>query len=59
MKLSEIGLSDLKKFDSRINEDVFNILNAKSSVDSRNSYGGTSSEQVKKQLRYWKKRLND
>ena len=59
MKLSEIELSDLKKFDSRINKDVFNILNVKSSVDSRNSYGGTSSEQVKKQLRYWKKRLND
>ena len=59
IKLSEIQLSDLKKFDSRINKDVFNILNVKSSVDSRNSYGGTSSEQVKKQLRYWKKRLND
>ncbi len=58
IKLSEIKLSDLKQFDTRINKNVFSVLSTKNSIESRDSFGGTSSKQVKKQLHYWKKQLN-
>ena len=37
---------------------VFPVLQVAQSVKSRDSFGGTAPAQVKKQVRYWKKRLS-
>jgi argininosuccinate lyase len=57
-KLSEMSMLDLKAIDQRITKEVFSILSVENSIESRNSYGGTSSAQVKKQIRFWKRKLN-
>ena len=39
-------LQEFRGFAKVISEDIYNILDLKKSVDSRNSMGGTSLEQV-------------
>lgn len=58
LELSQLKLNDLQKIEKRITADVFNYLDVKSSVESRNSYGGTSPIQVKKQIDLAKKYLS-
>ena len=58
IKLSEFSLSDLKKFEPNINEKVFKVLSPESSIESRNSFGGTALREIKRQIRFWKRRLN-
>ena len=41
----------------RITDDVFSVLSVQNSVKSRTSFGGTAPTEVRKQIRYWKKRL--
>jgi argininosuccinate lyase len=36
---------------------VFSVLSVENSVKSRVSYGGTAPNEVRKQVRAWKKRL--
>jgi len=55
--LSEIPLSDWQKFSSFFKKDVYKLLDAKLSVAAKKSTGGTSFNEVKKQLNNWKKRL--
>ena len=50
LQLNELKLIDLQKIEKKITKDVFNFLDAKSSIDSRTSYGGTSPVMVQKQL---------
>jgi argininosuccinate lyase len=45
-ELAEMTLQEFRGFASAISEDIYNILDLKKSVDSRNSIGGTSLEQV-------------
>ena len=40
-----------------ITDDVFSVLSVQNSVKSRTSFGGTAPSEVRKQIRYWKKRL--
>ena len=58
IKLSDLSLSDLKKFEPKINEKVFKVLSPESSIESRNSFGGTALREIKRQIRFWKRRLN-
>ncbi len=58
IKLSELSLSDLTKIEPKISEKVFQILSPEKSVESRNSFGGTASKEIKKQIRFWKRKLN-
>ena len=58
IKLSELSLDDFKKVDPNINKNVFKILSPESSIESRNSFGGTASREIKRQIRFWKRRLN-
>jgi len=51
LKLSEVPLRDLRFFSSKFNKDVYELLDAKKSVNLKTSFGGTSPEQVKKQLK--------
>ncbi len=45
--LSELSLDELKKFNSSIEEDVFQVLTLEGSVASRNHIGGTAPAQVR------------
>jgi argininosuccinate lyase len=45
--LSELTLSDLKKFSRLVEEDVFSVLTLEGSVKSRDHVGGTAPDQVK------------
>ncbi len=55
--LEKLSLEELQSIHSGITEDVFSVLSVKKSVASRSSFGGTAPIQVKKQIRYWEKRL--
>jgi argininosuccinate lyase len=43
-------LGDLQKIEPKINKNIFNFLNVVNSVNSRQSHGGTSPIEVKKQI---------
>ena len=49
-ELEEMTLQEFKGFASVISEDVYTILDLKKSVDSRNSVGGTSLQQVQEAI---------
>lgn len=57
-KISSLTIKELKKYSGQFGVDLKNILNAKSSVRLKTSFGGTSPVAVKKQLKRWKVRLN-
>ena len=42
----------------KINKSVFKVLSPENSIESRNSFGGTASREIKRQIRFWKRRLN-
>lgn len=44
--LSEIGLDEYKKFESKIDKDIFEIFNPKSSVNLKKTTGGTAIDAV-------------
>ena len=56
-KISELPASGLKKYSPKLDTDVKNILNARTSVGLKNSYGGTSPKLVLRQFGRWTKRL--
>jgi argininosuccinate lyase len=45
--LADLSLSDLQKFSSMINDDVYQVLTLEGSIASRNHIGGTAPTQVK------------
>ncbi len=53
--LSEIALENLKMVDSRIDEDVLEYLNLRNSMNARDSQGGTSTKETKRQIEYFEK----
>jgi argininosuccinate lyase len=55
--LEKLALADLKSTHPGITEDVYSVLTVQNSVRSRQSFGGTAPAQVRKQIRYWRKRL--
>ena len=57
LHLHELKLSDMQKIEPKITKEIFNFLDVKNSVKSRNSYGGTSPSQVKIQIENAKKYL--
>jgi argininosuccinate lyase len=56
--LHKLPLADMKKIESRITKDVFDVLSVERSVTSRTSYGGTAPKNVRMQARKWLKRLD-
>jgi argininosuccinate lyase len=56
--LDRLPLSDMKKIESRITKDVFDVLAVERSVRSRTSFGGTAPDNVRAQARQWLKRLD-
>ena len=55
--LDKLSLEDLKAINGAITEDVFGVLSVAASVKSRTSFGGTAPAEVRRQIRYWRKRL--
>lgn len=55
--LGRLSLSELQAIHPAVTEDVFKFLSPDKSVKSRKSYGGTAPQEVRRQIRYWKKRL--
>ena len=55
--LEQLALSDLQSIHPAITDDVYSVLSTAASVKSRKSFGGTAPAEVKRQVRYWKKRL--
>jgi argininosuccinate lyase len=55
--LEKLALEDLQSIHSGITKDVFSVLSVQNSVKSRTSFGGTAPNEVRRQIRYWKKRI--
>jgi argininosuccinate lyase len=55
--LERLSLEDLQAIDARINDSIFSVLSVNASVKSRSSFGGTAPQEVRRQIRYWRKRL--
>ncbi|NQT00294.1 MAG: argininosuccinate lyase [Candidatus Omnitrophica bacterium] len=51
--LSEIPITQWKKFSSLFGKDVYKLLNSLTSVSRKRSSGGTNPDQVKRQLKNW------
>lgn len=49
-KLEDITLEEYQQFYPQINNEIFKVVDVQNCVDSKNSYGATSSNQVKIQL---------
>jgi len=54
-QLEELELSSLQNLEAGIEEDVFSILTLQSSLNRRNSYGGTAPAQVRAQIQLLEK----
>jgi argininosuccinate lyase len=53
--LNEISLNELQKFYKDLDKSVLKVFNVRNSMNSKNSYGGTSSGNVKKMIKKYKK----
>jgi argininosuccinate lyase len=53
--LDKISLEELKKFYKNLDKSVLKIFNVKNSMNSKNSYGGTASNNIKKMIKKYKK----
>ena len=47
----------LKRFYKNLNNNVLKIFNVKNSMNSKNSYGGTSERNIKNMIRKYKKEI--
>ena len=54
-KLNQLNFSEVKKIKNNLDKKVMNIFNVKNSVDSKTSYGGTSTKNIKKMISKLKK----
>ncbi|KIM13178.1 MAG: argininosuccinate lyase [Sulfurovum sp. FS08-3] len=57
LDISQLSLEDLQSIDGRIDSDVIAILDNRASMNARNSQGGTSSQQTKRQIEIMKEWL--
>ncbi|HHZ09717.1 MAG TPA: argininosuccinate lyase, partial [Rhizobiales bacterium] len=55
--LDRLPLADLQALHPSINDRVFSVLSVQNSVKSRKSFGGTAPREVRRQIRYWRRRL--
>lgn len=56
-KISNLSLKELKAYSLKFEKDCLKLLNAKTSVSLKKSYGATNPKLVVKQLDNWRKRL--
>ena len=53
--LNKISLDELRKFYKNLDKSVLKVFDVKNSMNSKNSYGGTSSSNVNKMIKKYKK----
>ena len=58
-ELHELELSEMREFSTRIDEDVYHVLEVNSSLETRKVQGGTSPECVRQELKRFEKELWD
>ena len=56
-RLDELNIKEIKKIETKLNEDVLKVFDLKKSIKSKKSYGGTSFENIKKMINKYKKEL--
>ena len=56
--LPSLALETLQQIEPRITSEVYSVLSPRASVASRESYGGTSPDQVRLQIKRWKDLLS-
>ena len=56
-ELNSLTLTEIQSVEGRITDDVFTVLNPRSSVESRNSFGGTSPENVRHSIAIARRRF--
>ncbi len=56
--LEELSLSELQAIHPAINESIFDVLSVDRSVASRTSFGGTAPGEVRRQIAWWRERLD-
>lgn len=59
LTLSELDLSDMQKIEPAITKDVYSVLSVDASLSSRQSKGGTSPQNVKKEAQKWQAHLKN
>ena len=55
--LEELNIDEIKKIESKLNEDVLKVFDLRNSIKSKKSYGGTSFENIKKMINKYKKEI--
>ena len=55
-KLTELEINELQKIEPKLTSDVLKVFDLKYSVNSKNSYGGTSFENIKRMIMKYKKK---
>jgi argininosuccinate lyase len=55
--LAKLSLEELRAIHDGITDEIFSVLSVQNSVKSRKSFGGTAPGEVRRQVRYWRKRL--
>ena len=56
-KLNELRIEEIKKIEPKLNNDIFKVFDLKYSINSKNSFGGTSFANIKKMISSYKKDL--
>ena len=57
IEINWFSLDELKKFYKGLDKSVLKVFDVKNSMNSKNSYGGTSSNNVKKMIKKYKKNI--
>ncbi|MGB9822588.1 argininosuccinate lyase [Thermodesulfovibrio sp.] len=57
--LTDLSMEEFKKFSSKIDRDVYEILTSEGSIEAKISYGSSSKKSVKEQIKLLKKRLRE
>lgn len=58
LTLNGLDLAQMQSVEPRITDDIYSVLSPLASAKSRKSYGGTSPERVREQVKRWKIVLN-
>jgi argininosuccinate lyase len=54
-QLEELSIGEIKKIEPKLSNDILKVFNLKNSVNSKNSYGGTSFGNIKKMIKKYKR----
>ena len=56
-KLDQLNISDLKKIEPKLTNEVLKIFDLKNSINAKKSYGGTAFDNIKKMILRYKKQI--